>query len=156
MLQQIEQLLGIAGDQVIRYSDRRRQQSRALQLQRDDQGTLRLEAMLLTGDTSAGAWLTQLLAQEQDPPQPAHLMLTQGAMPPSGTKARSPQVCSCMNVTLDSIVQTLGQCAGSDGERLLQLQQRLGCGTQCGSCIPELKRHVQTTAVVRFHATTHA
>ena len=156
VLQQIEHLLGLAGDQVIRYNDRRRQQTRALQVVRGDQDALRLEAMLLTGDTSAGAWLSQLLAQEMDPPQPSHLMLTQGATPPSGTKARSPQVCSCMNVTLDSIVQTLTQCPGNDGERLLQLQQRLGCGTQCGSCIPELKRHVQTTAVVRFHEPLNA
>ncbi|MOA34428.1 BFD-like [2Fe-2S] binding domain protein [compost metagenome] len=51
-----------------------------------------------------------------------------------------------MNVNADSITRTLGECTGSASERLAQLQTRLGCGTQCGSCIPELKRHVQATA----------
>ncbi len=61
-----------------------------------------------------------------------------------------------MNVNADSIAQTLRQCAGSASERLVQLQQRLGCGTQCGSCIPELKRLVQATDVAMAPETTHA
>ena len=153
VLQQIEQLLGLVGDATIRYDDQRRQQSRTLQLQRNADGALRLEALLLTGDTRAGTWLAQLLLDEQSPPQPSHLLLTQSAKPPSGAAPRSPQVCSCMNVNADSIELTLRHCAGSDAERLAQLQQRLGCGTQCGSCIPELKRHVQATACTLTPAT---
>ena len=30
-------------------------------------------------------------------------------------------------------------------DRLAQLQGALRCGTQCGSCVPELKRMVQAT-----------
>ncbi len=154
VLQQIQQLLGLQGQQVIRYEDKKLQQSRALYLQYNAQGALRLEGLLLTGDTAAGTWLAELLTQELPPPQPSHLLLTQGAQPPAGAQARSPQVCSCMNVNADSITRTLGECSGSASERLAQLQTRLGCGTQCGSCIPELKRHVQATAGTP--ATTHA
>lgn len=156
ILQQIEQLLGLAGAEAMRYDDKRRQQSRTLQLQRNAEGELRLEALLLTGDTRAGSWLAQLLAEEQAPPQPLQLLLTQSAQPPSAAAPRSAQVCSCMNVKADSIEQTLRQCAGSASERLAQLLQRLGCGTQCGSCIPELKRLVQATDVAMAPETTPA
>ncbi|MCD2514230.1 nitrate reductase [Comamonas endophytica] len=156
VLQQIEQLLGLSGAHAIRYEDKRRQQSRTLQLQPLDQGALRLEVLLLTGDTRAGSWLAQLLADELPLPQPTHLLLTQSAHPPSGAAPRSAQVCSCMNVNADRIGQTLAQCAGCDGERLAQLQQRLGCGTQCGSCIPELKRLVQAIPVAALPETTNA
>jgi len=37
------------------------------------------------------------------------------------------------------IVNTTGW-KGSPQDRLTSLQQQLGCGTQCGSCVPELKR----------------
>ena len=156
VLQRVEQLLGLDGLEVIRYEDKRRQQSRTLQLQRTDAGALRLEALLLAGDTAAGTWLAQLLTQELAPPQPLQLLLTQGARPPGGAAPRSPQICSCMDVRADAIAQALAQCAGSAGERLAQLQQRLGCGTQCGSCIPELKRLVQATDVAPTPETTHA
>ncbi|MET1116281.1 MAG: molybdopterin-dependent oxidoreductase [Comamonas sp.] len=156
VLRQIEQLLGLDGPQAVRYEDKRRQQSRTLQLQRNDQGALRLEALLLTGDTRAGSWLAQLLADEIAPPQPTQLLLTQSAKPPSGAAPRSAQICSCMNVSADSIQQTLVQCAGSAGERLAAVQQRLGCGTQCGSCIPELKRLVEATPVAAVPETSNA
>lgn len=156
VLQQIEQLHGLNGPQAVRYEDRRQQQSRTLQLQRNAQGALRLEALLLTGDTRAGGWLAQLLAEELEIPQPTHLLLTHSAQLPAGGAPRSAQVCSCMNVSAERIGQTLAQCAGSDGERLAQLQQRLGCGTQCGTCIPELQRLVRTTPVAALPETAHA
>ena len=31
-------------------------------------------------------------------------------------------------------------CDGNGAQRLLQLQDGLGCGTRCGSCVPALKR----------------
>jgi assimilatory nitrate reductase catalytic subunit len=38
--------------------------------------------------------------------------------------------------------------AGTPSERLLRLQAELRCGTQCGSCLPELRRLVlESTAI---------
>ncbi len=34
---------------------------------------------------------------------------------------------------------------GDAPARLAALQAELGCGTQCGSCVPELRRLVQGT-----------
>ena len=37
----------------------------------------------------------------------------------------------------------LTQCTGTADTRLAQLQGRLKCGTNCGSCVPELKKLVR-------------
>jgi assimilatory nitrate reductase catalytic subunit len=38
---------------------------------------------------------------------------------------------------------TLRRCTGPAESRLQQLQDALKCGTNCGSCVPELKRLVR-------------
>jgi assimilatory nitrate reductase catalytic subunit len=54
-------------------------------------------------------------------------------------------VCTCFNVTDLAIQAELGRCTGSPEERLASLQGALKCGTNCGSCLPELKRMVRAT-----------
>jgi len=54
-------------------------------------------------------------------------------------------VCTCFNVTDLAIEAELGRCGGTPDERLAALQGALKCGTNCGSCIPELKRMVRAT-----------
>ncbi|MNY13734.1 BFD-like [2Fe-2S] binding domain protein [compost metagenome] len=50
-------------------------------------------------------------------------------------------LCNCKNVGQNAI------CAGiSRGLDLQGLKQELGCGTQCGSCVPEIKRLLAATA----------
>ena len=56
---------------------------------------------------------------------------------------RGKRVCVCLHVTDADITNRLAECRGSITERLAQLQGALRCGTQCGSCVPELKRMVQ-------------
>ncbi|MBX9873199.1 MAG: (2Fe-2S)-binding protein, partial [Burkholderiaceae bacterium] len=63
--------------------------------------------------------------------------------------ARSRQVCTCFNVNEDAITGTLTQCSGNDSERLAALQQTLKCGTNCGSCVPELQRLVRHTVPLK-------
>jgi assimilatory nitrate reductase catalytic subunit len=63
-------------------------------------------------------------------------------------RVTSPQVCACLNVGEQAITQHLAGCAPTDGEalRLGSLQAALKCGTQCGSCLPTLKKLVRATA----------
>ncbi|MDA8521571.1 nitrate reductase [Acidovorax sp. NCPPB 4044] len=150
----IEALLGLAGAETLRYADRRRGQRRALRLERTaatashPAGDLRLGALLLAGDTRAEAWLRTLLQEEQSAQGYGRLLLLPGAQAPSGALAvqsRGKPVCSCMNVTDAAIRAQLGRCHGAEADRLGQLQAALGCGTQCGSCVPELRRLVRAT-----------
>ena len=48
-------------------------------------------------------------------------------------------VCSCLDVTETAIAAAL-----PDARTLAALQAKLGCGTSCGSCVPELKRMLAT------------
>ncbi|KAF1722264.1 nitrate reductase [Pseudoxanthomonas wuyuanensis] len=51
----------------------------------------------------------------------------------SGGGARDPVVCNCMQVRESQIRTQVAQGAG-----VVELKQRLGCGTVCGSCLPQL------------------
>ncbi|PPE69193.1 molybdopterin-dependent oxidoreductase [Caldimonas thermodepolymerans] len=143
LLAGIEQVLGLAGPQTLRYADARRGQHRAMRLACAADGTRTLEACLLAGDTRAGTWIRTLL-QERLPAQSyGHLLLAPGAQPPGAPPAAGRQVCTCHDVREPQILEVLAHCDGDADARLAQLQQRLRCGTQCGSCGPELKRLVR-------------
>jgi assimilatory nitrate reductase catalytic subunit len=150
LLARIETLLGLAGADTLRYADPRRGQRRAMRLVRHGNGAsldAHLDAFLLGGDTSAQAWVRALL-QEQLPAQSfGRLLLKPGASAPQGVASRGKTVCSCIGVSESAITQALQDCDGSDAERLATLQQGLRCGTQCGSCVPELRRMVHGTPV---------
>jgi assimilatory nitrate reductase catalytic subunit len=60
-------------------------------------------------------------------------------------QAAGAQVCSCLDVAEPAIVRVLQACAGSPADRLADLQRQLRCGTQCGSCVPALRRLVAAT-----------
>ncbi len=148
LLEEIEALLGLDGTAVLRYADRKRGQRRAARLQHQD-GQATLEAFLLAGDTRAGAWISTLLQDALPAQAYGRLLLLPGAVAPAALPARSRQVCTCFNVGEDAITATLAQCSGSEGERLAALQQRLHCGTNCGSCVPELQRLLRLTPPLR-------
>jgi assimilatory nitrate reductase catalytic subunit len=58
---------------------------------------------------------------------------------------RGATVCSCFGVGEAQIVAALGGSRGSADERLAELQRSLQCGTNCGSCLPELRRLVRSS-----------
>ena len=143
LLARIEHLLHLDGPGTLRYADRRRAQHRAARLQRQADGRTTLDALLLAGNGSAGGWLRTLLQEELPVQTYGRLLLLPTQQPPVAVAARGKRVCVCLNVTDTDITERLGQCQGSPAERLAQLQGALRCGTQCGSCVPELKRMVQ-------------
>ncbi|HEY0906845.1 MAG TPA: (2Fe-2S)-binding protein [Methylophilus sp.] len=54
-------------------------------------------------------------------------------------------MCNCLDVSENEIMDTLEM-----GADLQTLQNKLKCGTSCGSCVPELKR------LVKLHGKVHA
>jgi assimilatory nitrate reductase catalytic subunit len=50
-------------------------------------------------------------------------------------QARGRTICSCLDVRENEI-----RAAFAAGKQLAQVQTALKCGTQCGSCVPDLKR----------------
>jgi assimilatory nitrate reductase catalytic subunit len=145
LIDRIESLLGLRGSDALRYADRRRGQRRVARLVRRTDGNAGLEAFLLGGDTSAEAWIGTLLREEIPAQTYGRLLLSPGARAPVAVQSRGQTVCTCFNVTDLAIQAELGRCTGSPEERLASLQGALKCGTNCGSCLPELKRMVRAT-----------
>ena len=142
LLLQIEQVLGLDGSNVQRYADRNKGQRRAARLLRHgEQATL--EGILLAGDTRSEAWIKTLLQDELPAQAYGRLLLLPGSSAPVAVQSRGKQVCTCFNVSDVAIQDHLSHCSGSDSERLASLQKTLHCGSNCGSCVPELQRLVR-------------
>ena len=144
----IETLLGLDAADTLRYADRKKGQRRAMRLARNGEQA-RLEAFVLAGDTSAQAWVKTLLQEELPAQAYGRLLLVPGAKAPVAVQSRGKQVCTCFNVTGPAIDACLAGCSGTDDERLAALQGALKCGTNCGSCVPELKRMVKAVVPLR-------
>ncbi|MGV3572672.1 MAG: molybdopterin-dependent oxidoreductase [Ramlibacter sp.] len=142
LLQEIEALLQLGGAETLRYADRKRGQRRSVRVRRLGADTL-LQGLLLAGDTSASGWIQALLLQELPAQAYGRHLLAAGARPPVAIAAAGRQVCSCFGVAAPAIEAQLASATGSPEQRLASLQGALRCGTNCGSCLPELKRMVR-------------
>ena len=144
ILIQIEQILGLTTHDVLRYADKKRGQRRTVKLTRVAEHA-ELTGFLLAGDTSAEAWIKTVLEGELPAQSYGRLLLSPGAKAPVAVEARGKLVCTCLNVTDAAIDRHLKSAQGNDTERLAALQIALKCGTNCGSCVPELKRMVRSS-----------
>ena len=142
LVERIESLLGLAVPEVLRYADRKKGQRRAVRLVREG-AAARLDGFVLAGDTSAEAWIRTLVQDELPAQAYGRLLLLGGAKAPVAVQSRGRPVCSCLNVTDVAIQTHLAGTRGNDEQRLAALQGALRCGTNCGSCVPELKRMVR-------------
>ncbi len=147
-LTSVEALLGLSGPETLRYADRKKGQRRAMRLARNG-ADAHLEAFALAGDTSAQAWIRTLLEDELPAQAYGRQLLAPGAKPPVAVRSRGKQVCTCFNVTDGQIASCLAGLPGSEAARFMALQADLKCGTNCGSCVPELKRMVRDVVPVR-------
>lgn len=141
-LQMIQQLMRLDRPGVLAYDDPRNgQQRRLLTVGQARASQQVLQAYWLAGDTQGHEVLDRLVEQGEILPGPARLLLAPGALRArlAAVPPRSPQVCSCFNVSEDQIRAELLRTSGPQSQRLGQLQDTLRCGTQCGSCLPRLR-----------------
>jgi assimilatory nitrate reductase catalytic subunit len=132
---EIEQKFGIAGTQVLRYDDNKRGNSRRILV-----GDGKLQAVSLAGDISAQRWLKEYLESEQPVAALGRLLLMPSTSAPQNFKSRGRIVCNCFNVAETEIADALMAMPAAADAALGDLQQQLKCGSNCGSCIPELKK----------------
>ncbi|WP_038165423.1 nitrate reductase [Thiomonas sp. FB-6] len=132
-------VFGLDAPQVLRYRDSRTRDERRVLLRGDA-----LHAVLLCGGpgaVAAEAWLRELLESQAPARTLGRLLLAPGARAPlPAAGARGAQVCNCLDVRAGDIARELAASTGDAADRLAALQRRLGCGTQCGSCLPTLRR----------------
>jgi assimilatory nitrate reductase catalytic subunit len=91
----------------------------------------------LSGETAARDWLKNLIAEGAPALDVRNWLLAPVEQPPEGKAGRGRIVCNCLNVAEPDILATI-----ATGVDLETLQATLKCGTECGSCVPELKRMI--------------
>ncbi|WP_153145922.1 nitrate reductase [Dechloromonas sp. H13] len=96
----------------------------------------RLLGVRLAGETLAQGWLKQAMAEDELDASLIRLALAPSAKPPVTVAPRN-IVCKCADVSDVQIQKALAQ-----GADLAGLQEKLKCGTFCGSCVPDVKRIV--------------
>ncbi|MGV8990660.1 MAG: molybdopterin-dependent oxidoreductase [Thiobacillus sp.] len=96
----------------------------------------------LSGETAARDWLKRLIADGAPAMAVRNWLLAPVEQPPDGQAGRGRVVCNCLNVAEPDIVAAI-----AGGADLAALQFTLKCGTECGSCVPELKRMLATNRV---------
>ncbi len=144
LVERIAAILGLQGAGLLAYRDARRGQWRRARLEAAGKAQ-QLQAVLLAGDVSAQAWIAPLLQERLDAQPLRRALLQPGAQPPQPLAPRGATVCACEGVGENSITGLLKACEGDAPTRLQRLKAELRCGTQCGSCVPQLQRMVQAS-----------
>jgi assimilatory nitrate reductase catalytic subunit len=136
----VDSLLGLDAARVLRYDDLARGHARRILIEDD-----RLRAVRLSGEADAitgGEWLRDWLVAARPVADVRRLLLSPATRAPSGFIPGGRVVCQCWNVSEPDILSALAECSGAPRDRLAQLGSRLKCGTNCGSCLPELRELV--------------
>jgi assimilatory nitrate reductase catalytic subunit len=135
--EQLHDALGLArGDDLLEYRDVRR--GRAQRVAWREQF---VDGFLLTGETSPAAALIEQIRSAAPWDGPRHAIMLLGGDTPQRPRApRDRVVCNCKQVTQSQIEQAI-----ANGSALDELKSTLGCGTICGSCVPEIKRLLTAT-----------
>ena len=129
-LGELDRLFGLADDEgAIVYDDARRHIAKKA-IARDG----RLLGVRLAGETLAQAWLKQAMAEDELDASLIRLALAPSARAPVSIAPRN-IICKCADVSDVQIQKELAR-----GSSLAVLQDKLKCGTFCGSCVPDLKR----------------
>lgn len=106
-----------------------------------DQG--RLIGARLSGENAARDWLRDLIANAEDATRFRAWLLAPIATPPEGASAsKGKVVCNCHDVGAETLIKAI-----AEGADFTALQAKFKCGTECGSCIPEVKRMVNAAVV---------
>ncbi len=102
---------------------------------------------IFVGDASPYQALRPLLGREL-PAEPGAYLSALGGEVPDGELPDDAVLCSCNNVNAGTIRDAVGGCGSCEGqEPVTNLSALKGCtraGTQCGSCVPMLKKLMET------------
>ena len=103
---------------------------------------------IFVGDASPYMSLRPLLGRELPAEPGAFLSAAGGGEAPETELPDDATLCSCNNVTAGSIRDAINGCRACEGNAPVQeLGELKGCtraGTQCGSCVPMLKKLLET------------
>lgn len=130
----LEHLLGMTDQTpMLAYEDTQRNISKRILIDHNQM----LVGVKLMGETLATEWLKQAMLENELSDDLRRWALAPISTPPTGKPSRGKIICNCLDVSENEIIETC-----QSGADLPTLQAKRKCGTQCGSCVPELKRLV--------------
>jgi assimilatory nitrate reductase catalytic subunit len=140
LIAQIDEILGMTEDSpCLNYNDAKRGISKRILVENNTTiGKPEVTGVRLMGETLAAEWLKEVMTAGTFTDELRRWALAPLSAPPSGQVGRGKIICSCLDVSQNEIIENIE--LGAD---LITLQNKLRCGTECGSCVPELKRLVQ-------------
>lgn len=133
-----KQIQALEGD-CISFGDAAKQHSRTAIIQ-DGQ----LKALLIAGPQLGGVQLDWLQHLFKKPIQETDRQLILAGRPPGKQEDKGPIVCACLQIGRSQITKAILEDGNVTHETL---GEKLGAGTGCGSCIPELKQLIQKSRV---------
>jgi assimilatory nitrate reductase catalytic subunit len=137
LIEQIDQILAMTNDMpLLNYQDAKRGISKRI-LVTNDSGKPEVTGVRLVGETLATDWLKEVMTSGEFTAELRRWALAPLSNPPAGQRSRGKIICNCLDVAENDIIETIQ--LGAD---LITLQNKLKCSTECGSCMPELKRLV--------------
>lgn len=125
LIAEIDLIFDMEGD-CIAYRDEKLGIDKRVKIE-DDRAT----GVRLAGETVAREWLMEMMASRADISGLRKWLLAPLPSPPS-FEMRGRIVCNCLDVSEAEIVES--------GLDLAGLQEKYRCGTQCGSCLPEIRK----------------
>ncbi|HQT25664.1 MAG TPA: molybdopterin-dependent oxidoreductase [Burkholderiales bacterium] len=126
LAERLDALLGMEEDACLSYRDAGRGIDKRVKLEGGQAVGVRL-----IGDSAAREWLMEMMASFSDVSLLRKWLLAPVSQPPA-FEARGKIVCNCLDVSEKEILES--------GLDLEGLQEKFRCGTQCGSCLPEIRR----------------
>jgi assimilatory nitrate reductase catalytic subunit len=127
----LDEALGfVAGVRELRYDDAARGVSKRIRFLDG-----RIGAARLAGETRAAAWLREAMLRGVADADARRFAAAPIDRLPTAGPPRGRIVCDCYDVAEAELRRELAAA-----KPLADIQARLKCGTQCGSCLPELRR----------------
>jgi assimilatory nitrate reductase catalytic subunit len=144
LIDKIDAILGMTEDSpCLNYNDAKRGISKRILVENNALNHKpQVTGVRLMGETLAAEWLKDVIqagkfADDAQYKEFSRWALAPISAPPTGQRGRGKIVCNCLDVSQNEIVENIA--LGAD---LITLQNKLKCGTECGSCVPELKKLV--------------
>lgn len=170
VLARLEQLFQLTPNSpnLLTYSDPRTGSFRRIKVEvaqvdsTDDPAHIHLTGVMLAGQVQSEGWLRSYFDQAKDVTPVRSFLLSPNKQPAGAQVSTQKVVCNCIGVMESDIQQTIrAQCSTiaannqvgpaltqhqAEAQVLDALKCTLRCGTQCGSCVPELKKMIKAEA----------
>jgi assimilatory nitrate reductase catalytic subunit len=151
VIDRLQALFECDGSDVMVYSDPKtgvRRRIGVLVRTTGKEQTATLTKVLLAGNIESEGWLRNCFDLQLDVMPWRSFLLAPASQPPGVQTQAVQMVCNCIGVSRQAMEAGLAiACAkepgSSEAEQLASLQASLKCGTQCGSCVPEIRKLIR-------------